>query len=105
MGRIYILDEVEPLPGRIAAYRDAYLAQYAPAARERGMTLESVRQSPAIELPEGGTVLEFLWSVPDLDGWWRMRFTGEADKQAWWSRSDTLARTRRRRFLVDADAD
>ena len=103
--RIYILDEIEPRAGMLDIYRLEYLADYAPAARLRGMTLESVRQSPAVELPDGGNRLLFCWSVPDLAGWWRMRMAGEADKTRWWARSDALARTRSRRFLIDAASD
>ena len=103
LAKIYILDEIEPRPGLLDAYRREYLADYAPAARERGMTLESVRMSPPVRLPDGGNRLHFLWSVPDLTGWWRMRFAGEADKQRWWARSSELAVARSRRFLTDAD--
>ena len=103
VARIWILDEIEPKPGLIDRYRREYLADYAPAARDRGMTLESVRMTPPVALPAGGNRLHFLWSVPDLAGWWRMRFAGEADKQRWWARSAELAVTRTRRFLTDAD--
>ena len=98
---IYILDEVEPKPGGVEAYRRAYLMEYAPAARGRGMTLEAVRLSPPVELAEGGNTLSFLWSVPDVKAWWAMRLGGEADKAAWWTRSAELATARSRRYFTD----
>jgi hypothetical protein len=103
VGKIYILDEIQPLPGGVEAYRQAYLAEYAPAARGRGMTLEAVRLSPPTELVEGGATLSFLWSVPDVAAWWAMRLAGEADKKAWWTRSTELAVSRTRRYLTDLD--
>lgn len=101
MSRIYILDEVKPKPGGVEAYRTAYLAEYAPGARTRGMTLEAVRLDPPVELAEGGNVLSFLWSVPDVQGWWKMRIGSDAEKGAWWARSDELAVSRTRRYLTD----
>jgi hypothetical protein len=101
MTRIYILDEIEPKPGGVEAYRSAYLADYAPGARARGMALEAVRLSPPVELPAGGNTLSFLWSVPDVAAWWAMRLAGEAEKAAWWARSAELAISRSRRYLTD----
>jgi hypothetical protein len=98
---IYILDEIEPNPGGVEAYRSAYLADYAPAARARGMTLESVRLSPPVALAGGGNIISFLWSVPDVATFWAARLAGEADKAAWWARSAELAVSRTRRFLTD----
>jgi hypothetical protein len=103
VGKIYILDEIQPKPGGVEAYRHAYLAEYAPGARARGMTLEAVRMSPPVELPEGGNRLVFLWSVPDVQGWWRMRIGSDAEKGAWWARSAELAVSRARRYLTDLD--
>jgi hypothetical protein len=101
VSKIYILDEVKPKPGGVEAYRAAYLAEYAPGARARGMTLEAVRLDPPVELAEGGNVLSFLWSVPDVQGWWKMRIGSDAEKGAWWARSEELAVSRARRYLTD----
>jgi hypothetical protein len=101
MGKVYILDEVQPNPGGVETYRLAYLEQYAPSARSRGLTLEAVRLHPPIELPEGGNTLSFLWSAPDVAGFWKARLNGEAEKAAWWARSAELAVTRTRRVFAD----
>jgi hypothetical protein len=103
VGKVYILDEVQPNPGGVEAYRAAYLAQYAPKARERGMTLEAVRLAPPVELAQGGNTLSFLWSTPDVKAWWAMRLGGEADKAAWWTRSAELPVSRTRRYFTDLD--
>ena len=101
MSKIYILDEVKPKPGGVEAYRAAYLAEYAPGARARGMTLEAVRLDPPVELPDGGNTLCFLWSVPDVQAWWKMRIGSDPEKGAWWARSDELSLSRARRYLSD----
>jgi hypothetical protein len=65
------------------------------------MTLEAVRLEPPVELPEGGNTISFLWSVPDVQGWWTMRMGSDPEKGAWWARSDALSVSRARRYLTD----
>lgn len=109
MSRIIVLDEAWPLPGQVEAYRDAYLADYAPGARQRGMTLEAVLLSPPFILAEGGNRLAFVWSLPDIPAFWQMRFTEDAGKQAWWDRGATMTHRQERSFHTDfgeaADGD
>lgn len=109
MSRIIVIDEVWPMTGQVEAYRDAYLADYAPAARRRGMTLESVMLSPPLVLAEGGNRLTFVWSLPDTPAFWAMRFADEATKHVWWDRGATMAHRQERTLHTDfggvADAD
>ncbi len=79
--------------------RNAYLQEYAPSARERGMVLLHDWLSPALLLKEGHARLTFIWSVAGMEGWWQMRLTASFDPtiEAFWQklRPGILARTRR----------
>ena len=108
--KVFILDEIVTKAGMAAAYRDAYLERYAPAARGRGMTLESVRLTPPLELIEGCNTLHFLWSVENAAAFWGMRLGGTGDrpfdpsgreKAVWWEESKDMTVSRRRSVLVD----
>lgn len=56
MGAVYVVDRVVTKPGCARRFVDTYLAEYAPGARDRGMTLRDVLVSPPIwfdpECPE-----------------------------------------------------
>lgn len=112
--KIYVLDEIAVLQAGSASLRQAYVERYAPGARARGMHLEGAWRSPPIEIPGRATTLHFLWSVPDVAGWWRMRLgaaradaardvgiEGDEEKIEWWSYVDSIAISRKRSFLVD----
>lgn len=101
MGRIIVKDEVWPLAGMVEAYRDAYLSDYAPSARERGMTLEAVLLSPPLLLAEGGNCLTFVWSLEDAAAFWAMRFAAYGAKQTWWEEGAQMARRQTRTFHAD----
>ena len=99
--KVFILDEAVVRPGLAAAYRDAYMARYAPNAKKRGMTLENIWLTPPLELREGSNTVCFLWSVTGAMGWWAMRagMRDDASVSAWWTESDTMTVSRRRAFL------
>lgn len=108
--KIYIQDQITVRPGALEAFRSAYLGDYAKQARERGMTLESVRLSPPFEWREGTNTLHILWSVPSVEEWWSMRIGGVAGRPLdtagdnlgdWWASTADLVLNRRRDVLVD----
>lgn len=101
MGRITIIDEAWPLTGMVEAYRDAYLADYAPRARERGMVLEAVLLSPPLILAEGGNRITFVWSVPDAASFWTMRFADYDMQQIWWEDGAGMAHRQERTLHAD----
>lgn len=101
MSRIIVKDEVWPVAGMVEAYRDAYLSEYAPSARERGMTLESVLLSPPLVLAEGGNCLTFVWSLPDAAAFWAMRFAAYGAKYVWWEDGAKMAHRQTRSFHGD----
>jgi hypothetical protein len=112
--KIYIFDEIVVQEPRSSELSQAYIRQYAPAARSRGMTLEAAWRSPALKLEGRTSTLHFLWSVPNVGGWWQMRLgaaranpeldvamEGEDDKTTWWRFVDIIAQSRKRTFMVD----
>lgn len=101
MSRITVIDEAWPRAGMAEAYRDAYLATYAPDARARGMALEAVRLTPPVVLPQGGNRLSFVWSLPDAAAFWAMRLSERDGTDTWWERGAAMAERQRRTFHAD----
>lgn len=114
--KVYIFDEIVVAQAEVAGLHRAYLDRYAPAARARGMVLEGAWRSPPIELEGRAMTLHFMWSVPDVAGWWGMRLgtaranpeldveiEGDEAKLAWWRFVDAIAISRKRTFLVDLE--
>lgn len=105
---IAIVDRIEVRGPDAAAVRDRYLAAYAPLARRRGMTLCHALMSPPVALREGANILTFVWTVPDLPAWWRMRLAGARDPNvaAFWRGldADIVSRTRTHNAVVPLDA-
>jgi hypothetical protein len=98
--RIFIVDQIDALPGQAGAVREAYLADYAPGARGRGMSLLHEWITPPIAIQEHGARLTFVWTVADVEGWWRMRLGATLDPgiDAFWGRLAPLIAGRERTF-------
>jgi hypothetical protein len=101
MTKIMIMDEIEVRAGEAGRFHDLYSQRYVPAAKRRGMTLESGWRTPVADIPERPATLYFIWSVPDSHAWWAMRGADYEEKRAWWLSVDDLIVQRRRRFLVN----
>jgi hypothetical protein len=107
--KVFILDEIVVKPGFVQAYRDQYIAKYAPGARSRGMCLESIRITPPLELQDQPNTLHILWSVANVAAWWTMRLGGGdrpfdpagTEKGGWWAEAADLTVSRRRSVMVD----
>ena len=84
---VFVIDDLVAKPGRGEELLRAYLARYAPGARERGMTLVHQLVSPAYWLPDGSNRLLFVWTVAGAAGAWRMKHAGRQDPElaAWWT--------------------
>ncbi len=100
---IYILDEMTAKPGQAEALLAAYMEKYAPAARERGMTLIHRWVTPPLWLREQSNTLYVIWTVQGAKAWWRMSFLGRRDPAVtgWWEEAASMIETRRRCFLGD----
>ena len=101
---IYLLDEYQAKPGRLRELRAAFETSYLPGARRRGLTLVGQWVTPPLELAEQGNALLVLWSLPDREAFWKMRFGTGSDPEvgAFWRDADGLVERRERRFLCDA---
>lgn len=85
-GAVYVVDRVVTRPGCAKAFIDSYLAEYAPGARERGMSLRDILVSPPIWFPDQPNTITITWSLPSARAWWEMTWKGRPDAGIgkWW---------------------
>ena len=76
---VYVVDRVVTRPGRAREFVERYLAEYAPGARERGMTLRDVLVSPPIWFADQTNTVTISWSLPSARAWWEMTWKGRPD--------------------------
>ena len=91
-GEVFVIDRVVSRPGRAREFIDRYLAEYAPGARERGMTLRTVLVSPPIWYATESNTITITWSLPSARAWWEMTWKGRPDPQvgAWWDSVEAM---------------
>ncbi len=97
---IYVVDQITPKVGQAKAFLDAYMAKYAPAARERGMTLVHRWISPPMWLEEQTNTLTIIWSVQGAPAWWHMSHLGRRnpDVAGFWKAVAPMIENRHRSF-------
>ncbi|MGZ8809456.1 MAG: hypothetical protein ACXWZI_09120 [Mycobacterium sp.] len=85
-GAVYVVDRVVTRPGCARDFIDCYLAEYAPGARERGMSLRDILVSPPIWFADQSNTVTITWSLPDAKAWWEMTWKGRPDASVgrWW---------------------
>lgn len=108
-GEVFVVDRVVTRPGCARRFVDTYLAEYAPGARERGMTLRDVLVSPPIwfdESEEQVNTVIITWTLPSAQAWWQMTWKGRPDPALgeWWTHVGALV-IERSRSLAAAAAD
>lgn len=104
-GEVFVIDRVVTRPGRAKAFVDTYLAEYAPGARARGMTLRDVLVSPPIWFDDRPNTVTITWSLPGAQAWWEMTWQGRADPTLgpWWEGIGELVDVRTRSVAAAAD--
>lgn len=104
-GRVFVIDRVVTKPGCARRFVDAYLAEYAPGARSRGLTLRDVLVSPPIWSEDLSNTVTISWTLPSAQAWWEMTWKGRPDSALgeWWSRMGELVAERSRSFAAAAD--
>ncbi|BBZ15771.1 alpha-amylase family protein [Mycolicibacterium gadium] len=104
-GAVYVVDHVVTQPGRAKEFIDRYLAEYAPGARERGMTLRDILVSPPIWFTDQSNTVTVRWSLPSAQAWWEMTWKGRPDAGVgrWWTTIDELVCQRSRSVAAAAD--
>ena len=105
MAELFVIDHVTTRPGCAREFVDTYLAEYAPGARSRGMTLREVLVSPPIWFDDRSNTVTITWSLPHPRAWWEMTWKGRPDSSlgAWWDRVATLIDERTRSVAAAAD--
>jgi hypothetical protein len=104
-GDVFVIDRVVTWPGCARQFVDTYLAEYAPGARERGMTLRDVLVSPPIWFDnEGVNTITITWTLPSAQAWWQMTWKGRPDSALaqWWAQVGELVVERSRSFAAAA---
>lgn len=102
---VFVIDRVVTRPGCARQFVDAYLTEYAPGARERGMALRDVLVSPPIWFDdEHVNTITITWTLPDAQAWWEMTWKGRPDPALgqWWARIGDLVAERSRSFAAAA---
>jgi len=104
-GQVYVIDRVVTQPGRAREFVDRYLAEYAPGARQRGMTLRDILVSPPIWFTDQSNTVIVRWSLPSAQAWWEMTWKGRPDVSLghWWSEISELVQQRSRSVAAAAD--
>lgn len=102
---VYVIDRVVTKPGQARVFVDRYLAEYAPGARSRGMTLERVLVSLPIWFDDRSNTVTVTWSLPGPQAWWQMTWRGRPDPTLgeWWSQISELVEERTRSVAAAAD--
>jgi hypothetical protein len=103
-GEVFVIDRVLTRSGCARRFVDAYLTEYAPGARERGMTLCDVLVSPPIWFDDQANTITITWTLPNARAWWEMTWKGRSDPvlAEWWSGIGELVQSRSRSFAADA---
>ena len=101
-----MIDRVVTTPGCAQKFIDAYLAGYAPGARDRGMTLRDVVVSPPIWFDDRSNVVTVTWTLPSPQAWWQMTWQGRPDPAVarWWHSITDLVVERTRDVASAAEA-
>jgi hypothetical protein len=104
-GRVFVIDRVVTKPGCARRFVDSYLAEYAPGARSRGMTLCDVLVSPPIWSDDISNTVTITWTLPSAQALWEMTWQGRPDPALgeWWSWIGELVTERSRSFAAAAD--
>ncbi|KUH81059.1 MULTISPECIES: hypothetical protein [unclassified Mycobacterium] len=105
MGAVYVVDRVVTRPGCARRFVDAYLAEYAPGARERGMTLRDILVSPPIWFDDQSNVVTATWTLPCPRAWWEMTWKGRPDPSLgrWWQDVSEMIVERTRNVAAAAE--
>lgn len=104
-GRIFVIDRVVTRPGCARKFVETYLAEYAPGARSRGMTLRDVLVSPPIWFTDRSNTVTITWTLPSAQAWWEMTWKGRPDPTLgqWWDQIEELVAERSRSVAAAAD--
>ena len=103
--KVYVVDHVVTRPGRAREFVDRYLAEYAPGAAERGMTLDRLLISPPIWFADESNTVTACWELAGAQAWWEMTWKGRPNAALgqWWAEISELVESRTRTMASSAD--
>lgn len=98
-----LVDDVTLATADLEGWLAAWRADYAPAARARGLELLGIWTGGASD-PEHSTVL-VQWHAPSMGVFWASRLAAEKDPgvASFWRATDAIALARERRVLVPVE--
>ena len=104
-GAVFVIDRVDDQARVRPTFVDKYLAEYAPGARTRGMTLRDILVSPPIWFDDQSNTVTITWSLPSAQAWWEMTWKGRPDPTLgpWWDGIRELVLERTRSVAAAAD--
>ncbi|MBH0120121.1 hypothetical protein ACWDUD_29575 [Rhodococcus sp. NPDC003382] len=102
---IYVIDRVVTKPGCARRFVEAYVAEYVPGGRRRGMTLDRILVSPPVWFDDDSNTVTITWTVDGVHSWWEMTRQSRRDPGLgeWWSGMDELIVERSRTMAAHAD--
>lgn len=104
---IYVMDCIEPRPGRGKEVFHYYMEHYVPVAHERGLTLLHKWVSPPVWL-EGDQANRcyFIWSVKGVEAYWSVEAQARWDASTpdFWRELEPMIQSRTRRVMAE-DSD
>jgi hypothetical protein len=103
---IHVLDRLSVRPGRLDGVITILAGEYQPKMHQLGATLMASLSAPIV-LSDQPTQLVLLWSIPNLQTFWRIRFGSVADDGLMdvWPRIDPDLVERTREILTSGTPD
>ncbi|WP_168706688.1 hypothetical protein [Gordonia paraffinivorans] len=101
---IFVVDQVALKPGAAREFVAAYLSEYAPAATQRGLTLDRILVTPPVWLDDDTNTVTATWSVPGTRAWWQAAVAARHDPapSEWWAQMAPMIVERTRTMAADA---
>lgn len=86
MPHLYIVDRVVLRPGRVREFIDAYVRDYVPGARSRGLELDRILVTPPVWVDGEEHTVTATWLVDGPGQWWQAAVAGRHDPAParWW---------------------
>lgn len=103
--RIHVVDRVVVEPGRAREFVDAYLQEYAPRARDAGLTLDRVLLSPPVWFEDESNTVTATWTVDGQTQWWQSAIARRFDPGVaqFWEKVAPLVSERSRSMAAGVD--
>lgn len=95
---VYIIDRVVLRPGCAQDFISAYVEEYVPRSRQRGLELDRLLVSPPVWIADESNVVTAVWAVAGPAGWWKAAIGARYDPESaeWWARMEPLILERTR---------